>query len=81
MRGAVAGFLYRMVLDDDEVAAKKSLAVVMALYRNNTWRDSKAVGVVAAIVVLCIVAKVMFGKKPEKQKVNPTQTELFGQRA
>ena len=50
VRGAVAGFLYRMVLDDDEVAAKKSLAVVMALYRNNTWRDSKAVGVVAAAV-------------------------------
>lgn len=50
VRGAVAGFLYRMVLDDDETAAKKSLAVVMELYRNNTWRDGKAVGIVAAAV-------------------------------
>ena len=50
VRGAVAGFLHRMVLDEDETAAKKSLAVVMELYRNNTWRDGRAVGVVAAAV-------------------------------
>ena len=50
VRGAIAGFLHRMVLDEDEVAAKKSLAVVIELYRNGTWRDARAVGVVAAAV-------------------------------
>jgi protein SDA1 len=40
-------FMYKMLQDPSEIAAKKSLEVMIELYQKNVWNDSKTVNVVA----------------------------------
>lgn len=40
-------FMYTMIKDTSEIAAKKSLEVMMELYKKNVWNDSKTVNVIA----------------------------------
>lgn len=45
---ALQNFMYSMLADDNETAAKKSLAVLMELYRRGVWRDARTVNVIAS---------------------------------
>eukprot|EP00897_Mesotaenium_endlicherianum_P006579 jgi/Mesen1/594/ME001074S10755 len=40
-------FLYTMLQDENEAAAKKSLAVLIELYRRKVWTDAKTVNVIS----------------------------------
>ncbi|KAJ3259311.1 Protein SDA1 [Boothiomyces macroporosus] len=40
-------FMYKMLQDPSEIAAKKSLEVMIELYHKNVWNDAKTVNVVA----------------------------------
>ncbi|KAI8924400.1 SDA1-domain-containing protein [Entophlyctis helioformis] len=40
-------FMYTMLKDTNEVAAKKSLEVMIELYKKNIWNDAKTVNVIA----------------------------------
>jgi protein SDA1 len=41
------GFMYVMLKDEHSVAAKKSLEVMVDLYRRRVWTDSRTVNVIA----------------------------------
>ncbi|KAI8617642.1 SDA1-domain-containing protein [Chytriomyces sp. MP71] len=43
-------FMYTMLKDDHEIAARKSLEVMIELYTKNIWNDAKTVNVVAEAV-------------------------------
>lgn len=48
--------LYGMVVDDNEAAAKRSLAVLTELWRRHVWHDARTVNVIGeahAAHVLC----------------------------
>ncbi|KAK9811636.1 hypothetical protein WJX72_007420 [[Myrmecia] bisecta] len=47
---SIQNFLYSMLQDDSEIAAKKSLAVLTELYRRHVWRDARTVNVIASAV-------------------------------
>ena len=38
--------MYTMLRDDNVIAAKKSLDVMVELYRRNIWNDAKTVNVI-----------------------------------
>lgn len=40
-------FMYTMLQDESEIAQKKSLDVMIDLYRRGIWRDAKTVNVMA----------------------------------
>ncbi|KAI9034445.1 protein SDA1 [Hyaloraphidium curvatum] len=44
--------MYEMVKDSNEIAAKKSLEVMIDLYRKNVWNDAKTVNVIAETCLL-----------------------------
>lgn len=44
--------MYEMVQDSSEIAAKKSLEVMIDLYRKNIWNDAKTVNVIAEACLL-----------------------------
>lgn len=46
----VQTFLYSVLADDNELAAKKSLAVLSELWRRNIWRDARTVNCIASAV-------------------------------
>ena len=43
---SIQNFLYSMLQDDSEMAAKKSLAVLTELWRRHVWRDARTVNVI-----------------------------------
>ena len=43
---ALQNFMYTMLRDSSAVAAKKSLDVMVELYRKNIWNDAKTVNVI-----------------------------------
>jgi protein SDA1 len=43
---SLQNFMYTMIKDVNETAAKKSLEVMIELYRKNVWNDSKTVNVI-----------------------------------
>ena len=45
---SIQNFLYSMLQDDSEMAAKKSLAVLTELWRRHVWRDARTVNVIGA---------------------------------
>jgi protein SDA1 len=45
----VQSFLYSVVADDNELAAKKSLAVLSELWRRHIWRDGRTVNCIGAV--------------------------------
>eukprot|EP01135_Chromosphaera_perkinsii_P005741 Nk52_evm41s359 gene=Nk52_evmTU41s359 len=54
-------FMYQMLNDPCQMAAKKSLDVMIELYRKNVWRDAKTVNVIASACLsstmkLCVTA-------------------------
>ncbi|RKO88958.1 SDA1-domain-containing protein [Blyttiomyces helicus] len=40
-------FMYTMLKDDNDIAAKKSIEVMVDLYKKNVWNDAKTVNVIA----------------------------------
>eukprot|EP00882_Tetradesmus_deserticola_P025608 GHRQ01028145.1.p2 GENE.GHRQ01028145.1~~GHRQ01028145.1.p2 ORF type:complete len:161 (+),score=49.20 GHRQ01028145.1:81-563(+) len=46
----VQSFLYGVLADDNELAAKKSLAVLSELWRRHIWRDGRTVNCIASAV-------------------------------
>ncbi|KAJ3287922.1 Protein SDA1, partial [Borealophlyctis nickersoniae] len=44
---ALQNFMYTMLKDTNEIAAKKSLEVMIELYKKNVWNDAKTVNVIA----------------------------------
>nr|KAJ3422405.1 hypothetical protein HK105_008224 [Polyrhizophydium stewartii] len=47
MNKTLQNFMYTMLSDTNETAAKKSLEVMIELYRKNIWNDAKTVNVIA----------------------------------
>ncbi|KAH6581659.1 hypothetical protein BASA60_002321 [Batrachochytrium salamandrivorans] len=47
MNKTLQNFMYTMLNDTNEVAAKKSLEVMIELYKKNVWNDAKTVNVIA----------------------------------
>ncbi|WIA17645.1 hypothetical protein OEZ85_014450 [Tetradesmus obliquus] len=47
---AVQAFLFNVLADDSELAAKKSLAVLGELWRRHIWRDARTVNCIASAV-------------------------------
>lgn len=45
---ALQNFMYGVIADDNEAAAKKSLAVCTELWRRHVWRDARTVNVIAS---------------------------------
>ena len=43
---ALQSFMYGVMADDNEAAAKKSLAVCTELWRRHVWRDARTVNVI-----------------------------------
>lgn len=48
MNRSLQNFLYSMVNDENETAAKKSLAVLIELHKRQVWTDARSVNVVAS---------------------------------
>ncbi|DBA79416.1 TPA: hypothetical protein ACH3X2_000057 [Trebouxia sp. C0005] len=46
----IQNFLYSLLATDNDVAAKKSLAVLTELWRRHVWRDARTVNVIASAV-------------------------------
>ncbi len=42
----IQNFLYSLLATDNDVAAKKSLAVLTELWRRHVWRDARTVNVI-----------------------------------
>ena len=49
---AIQTFMYNMLKDDSTIAAKKSLDVMIELYRRRVWVDDKTVNVIASAMLL-----------------------------
>ena len=47
MNKTLQNFMYKMLNDTSDVAAKKSLEVMVELYKKNVWNDAKTVNVIA----------------------------------
>ena len=47
---AIQNFLYSALEDPHEAAAKKSLAVLIELWRRQVWRDARTVNVIGTLV-------------------------------
>ena len=45
---SLQNFMYGVIADDNEPAAKKSLAVCTELWRRHVWRDARTVNVIGA---------------------------------
>jgi hypothetical protein len=43
---SLQNFMYGVISDDNEAAAKKSLAVCTELWRRHVWRDARTVNVI-----------------------------------
>ncbi len=50
---AIQNFLYSLMQDDNEMAAKKSLAVLTELWRRHVWRDARTVNCIGGLGLLC----------------------------
>jgi protein SDA1 len=48
---AIQGFLYTMLGDDSPAAAKRSLDVIVELYRRRVWTDARTVNVIATALL------------------------------
>jgi hypothetical protein len=48
MNRSLQNFLYSMVNDENETAAKKSLAVLIELHKRQVWTDARSVNVIAS---------------------------------
>jgi protein SDA1 len=47
---ALQNFMYTMLQDSTKIAARKSLEVMIELFKTNVWRDSKTVNVISTAV-------------------------------
>ncbi|KXZ52362.1 hypothetical protein GPECTOR_10g996 [Gonium pectorale] len=65
---AVQNFMYTVVSDDNEAAAKRGLAVLTEMWRRHVWRDARTVNVIASAAfhksprVLLAVMKFFLGQ-------------------
>eukprot|EP00878_Enallax_costatus_P025275 GHUV01027038.1.p1 GENE.GHUV01027038.1~~GHUV01027038.1.p1 ORF type:complete len:218 (+),score=48.73 GHUV01027038.1:214-867(+) len=50
----VQSFLYSVLSDDNELAAKKSLAVLSELWRRNIWRDARTVNCIGTDAIFFV---------------------------
>jgi hypothetical protein len=59
----VQSFLYSVLADDNELAAKKSLAVLSELWRRHIWRDGRTVNCIGGAegVVWCGSSEMVIG--------------------
>lgn len=62
---AIQTFMFTMLKDENVTAAKKSLDVMISLYRKRVWTDARTVNVIAAALVspeakLCVAAMRFF---------------------
>jgi protein SDA1 len=48
MNRALQAFMYTMLRDESEIAAKKSLDVMVELYQRRVWTDARTVNVIAS---------------------------------
>lgn len=48
---SIQNFLYGLLATDNDVAAKKSLAVLTELWRRHVWRDARTVNVIGKLAV------------------------------
>lgn len=87
LNSTLQGFMYTMMKDNNPVAAKMSLDVMIELYRRNIWNDAKTVNVIAtgcfSKVTKILVAALKFflghedGEKDESdsEEDEPPKTE------
>jgi protein SDA1 len=55
---SVQSFLYSVLADDNELAAKKSLAVLSELWRRHIWRDGRTVNCIGRCLCVLTVLQV-----------------------
>lgn len=67
---SIQNFLYGLLATDNDVAAKKSLAVLTELWRRHVWRDARTVNVIGKHMHLqpCKPQKVRATSKQRHQK-------------
>ncbi|XP_029644018.1 protein SDA1 homolog [Octopus sinensis] len=64
-------FMYDMLKDSNAIAAKKSLDVMIELYRRNTWKDAKTVNVIST-ACFSKVTKIMVAALKFFLSIDPT---------
>ncbi|KAG2501935.1 hypothetical protein HYH03_000433 [Edaphochlamys debaryana] len=71
---SVQNFMYTVVSDDNEAAAKRGLAVLTEMWRRHVWRDARTVNVIASAAfhksprVLLAVMKFFLGQDREPEE-------------
>eukprot|EP00798_Chlamydomonas_sp_ICE-L_P018496 gene18496-24994_t len=69
---SLQNFMYSVIGDDNEAAAKKSLAVCTELWRRHVWRDARTVNVIASAAhhksprIMVAVMKFFLGQDQEE---------------
>ncbi|KAE8630963.1 hypothetical protein XENTR_v10001031 [Xenopus tropicalis] len=77
-------FMYTMVRDNNAIAAKISLDVMIELYRRNIWNDAKTVNVISTSCfskvtkILVAALKFFLGKDEEEKKDSDSESEDEG---
>ncbi|XP_053317627.1 protein SDA1 homolog [Spea bombifrons] len=77
-------FMYTMLRDNNVIAAKMSLDVMIELYRRNIWNDAKTVNVIATVCfskvtkILVAALKFFLGKDEDEKKDSDSESEDEG---
>ncbi|PNW82173.1 hypothetical protein CHLRE_06g277050v5 [Chlamydomonas reinhardtii] len=81
---AVQNFMYTVVSDDNEAAAKRGLAVLTEMWRRHVWRDARTVNVIASAAfhksprVLLAVMKFFLGQDRDDEDGSDKEGEGEG---
>ncbi|XP_076447026.1 protein SDA1 homolog [Babylonia areolata] len=74
-------FMYTMLRDNNAVAAKMSLDVMIELYRRNIWKDAKTVNVIVTVCfskvtkILVAALKFFLGRDPTEEDNSDSEDE------
>lgn len=78
---ALQNFMYTMLQDSTKVAARKSLEVMIELFKMGVWRDAKTVNVISTAVfstdIKMVLAVVHFFLDPPKEGDDETEDKEF----
>ncbi|KAG1675672.1 hypothetical protein FOA52_002381 [Chlamydomonas sp. UWO 241] len=83
---ALQSFMYGIIQDDNESAAKKSLAVCTELWRRHVWRDARTVNVIASATfhksprIMLAVLKFFLGQDAADEGGSDVEDELARRR-
>ncbi|KAM4810267.1 protein SDA1 homolog [Rhinophrynus dorsalis] len=81
---SLQNFMYTMLRDNNAIAAKISLDVMIELYRRNIWNDAKTVNVITTACfskvtkILVAALKFFLGKDEDEKKDSDSESENEG---